>query len=309
MKIDFYNIIVGNATDVGKIRESNEDYMSHFVTTYGYCVIVCDGMGGHAAGEVASQGAIEAIKHYLQDGKLTKLDTANSLLNAIEFANYKLRETVQQNSALTNMGTTCVMALINNAEMYVAHAGDSRLYLIRDNNIKQLTKDHSTIQNLIDARVLTEEEARQSDKRNQITKAIGIFEKVDPSVTMEAFKLKKNDKILLCSDGLIAHVESKEILKIIKAHTDVQEAAMKLIEKANLRGGSDNITVQLIHYYGKSSKLNKNRHIKKIIRIAAIILTAIALGFLGYSRFNPVNKAKPGKTESAETINSGIRKR
>lgn len=292
MKIDSYNIIVGNATDVGKIRESNEDYMAHFATTYGYCVIVCDGMGGHVAGDIAAQGAIEAIRHYLQDGKVTKLDTPNSLLNAIEFANFKLRETVLQNSALSKMGTTCIMALINNSEMYVAHAGDSRLYLIRDNNIKQLSKDHSTIQNLIDAGVLTEEEAKISDKRNQITKAIGIFEKVEPTVTKEAYLLKKNDKILLCSDGLTAHLSQIEILETINANPDVQGAAMELIEKANLGGGSDNITVQLIQYYGKSSNLGKNRRIKKIIRIAVITLIAIALGSLAYLKFVRSDKEK-----------------
>jgi len=304
LKIDSYKILVGNATDIGQIRSYNEDYMAHFKTPYGYCIIVCDGMGGHAAGDVASQGAIEAIKHYLQDGKVTKLDTANSLQNAIEFANYKLREMVQQNPALTGMGTTCVMALINKAEMYVAHAGDSRLYLIRDNNIKQLSKDHSTIQNLIDTGVLTEEEALLSDKRNQITKAIGIFEKVEPTVTKDAFRLKHNDKILLCSDGLTAHVSQKEILETTKAHSDVQEAAMKLIEKANSGGGSDNITVQLIQYYGKSSTLKKNRRIKKIIRIAVIFFIVIAIGYVTYRKLGPSDKDKTKMKEPISTSNN-----
>lgn len=294
MKIDSYNIIVGNATDVGKIRDCNEDYLAHFVTTYGYCIIVCDGMGGHAAGDVASQGAIEAIKHYLQDGKVTKLDTPNSLHNAIEFANYKLRETVQKNSALTGMGTTCVLALINDAKMYVAHAGDSRLYLIRDKSIKQLSKDHSTIQNLIDAGVLTEEEAKLSEKRNQITKAIGIFEKVEPSVSKEAFRLKKDDRILLCSDGLTAHVNDKEILEIISTNADVQLASLKLIEKANNGGGTDNITVQLIQYIGGSSILRKNPRAKKILRFVIVTLIAAIFGYVAYNRWWP---SYNGKTE------------
>ncbi|MDO9254561.1 MAG: Stp1/IreP family PP2C-type Ser/Thr phosphatase [Bacteroidales bacterium] len=314
MKIDTFDIIVGNATDVGKIRECNEDYLSHFVTTYGYCIIVCDGMGGHAAGDVASQGAIEAIKHYLQDGKVTKLDTPNSLLNAIEFANYKLRETVQQNPALTGMGTTCVMALIYDAEMFVAHAGDSRIYLIRDHSIKQLSKDHSTIQNLIDAGVLTEAEAKVSEKRNQITKAIGIFEKVEPTVTKEAFQLKNNDRILLCSDGLTAHVSDEEILEIINANTDVQIASLELIEKANNGGGSDNITVQLIQYIGKSSIARKKRPIKKMLRLGIITLIVAVLGYVIYNKFMPsrnektVPNSSQGKTDTipGDTTNSGI---
>lgn len=314
MKIDSFNIIVGNATDVGKIRECNEDYLAHFDTTYGYCIIVCDGMGGHAAGDIASQSAIEAIKHYLQDGKVTKLDTPNSLQNAIEFANYKLRESVQQNPALTGMGTTCVMALINNAEMYVAHAGDSRLYLIRDNNIKQLSKDHSTIQNLIDAGVLTEEEAKVSEKRNQITKAIGIFEKVEPTVSKEPFRLKNDDKILLCSDGLTAHVSDEEILEIISTNTDVQVASLKLVEKANNGGGTDNITVQLIQYIGKSSIVRKKRPIKKMLRYVIITLFVAVFGYVIYYKWWPSHNEKPKLNSSKDktiinledTTNSGI---
>lgn len=263
MNPESYNISVGNATDVGKIRVINEDYLAHFNTTYGYCVIVCDGMGGHAAGDIASRWALEDIKNYLQDGKVTKLSTAHSLQNAIEFANYKIREAVKHNAELVGMGTTCVMAIIKNAEMYVAHAGDSRLYLIRNNAITQLTKDHSAIQYLIDAGVLTREEALTSEKRNQITKAIGIFEKVDPTITKDPFQLNFNDKILLCSDGLTEHVTSEQILEIINTNPDVQLASMKLIEKANNGGGTDNITVQVIHYTGKSSSEGKNKLLKK----------------------------------------------
>jgi serine/threonine protein phosphatase PrpC len=293
LKIDAYNITVGNATDIGQVRKLNEDYMAHFDTPYGYCVIVCDGMGGHAAGDVASQGAVEAIKHYLQDGKITKLDAASSLHNAIEFANYKLREMVQQNPELAGMGTTCVMVLISKSEMHMAHAGDSRVYLIRDKHIRQLSKDHSTIQNLIDTGILTEEEAKESEKRNQITKAIGIFEKVSPTVTKVPFMLKYNDRILLCSDGLTGHVESNEILDIINDNSDVQVASIKLVEKANLDGGSDNITVQVIHYAGSSLVIRTHRPLKRILRIVAIVLIISALGFAAYSKWGSLLKHEP----------------
>lgn len=288
MKIDSYNLTIGNATDVGKVREVNEDYMAHFATAYGYCAIVCDGMGGHAAGDVASQGAIAAIKHYLQDGNVTRLDTTTSIQNAIEFANYKLRESVKQNSGLVGMGTTCVMALICNAEMYIANAGDSRLYLIRGKHIKQLSKDHSAIQDLIDAGVLTEEEAMLSEKRNQITKAIGIFEKVEPSISKEPFQILTNDKILLCSDGLTAHVSRDEILEIINDNEDVQLAALKLTEKANANGGSDNITVQLIQYSGKPSLNHKRKRSIKMFRYAIISLIIMVLGIVAYLKLWPL---------------------
>ncbi len=297
MKIDHYNIAIGNVSDIGLIRSLNEDYMAHFETPYGYCVIVCDGMGGHSAGDVASQGATEAIKHYLQDGKITKLDASSSLLNAIEFANYKLREMVTHNPEFAGMGTTCVMVLINKDEMHIAHAGDSRVYLIRDKHIRQLSKDHSTIQNLIDSGILSEEEARVSEKRNQITKAIGIFEKVSPTVTKLPIKLKFNDRILLCSDGLTGHLEPNEILEVIYLNPDVQAASMKLIKKANDKGGSDNITAQLIHYTGKASANRIRRPLRRIFRVVILILIIVALGFVIYNKVYLNTNHNPAKNE------------
>jgi protein phosphatase len=308
LKIDTYNIIVGNATDIGQIREINEDYMAHFETPYGYCIIVCDGMGGHAAGDIASQGAIDAIKRYLQDGKVTMLDTPNSLQNAIEFANYKLREMVKQNSSLSGMGTTCILALFQKAEMYMAHAGDSRLYLIRKNSIKQLSKDHSTVQNLIDAGVLSESEALLSEKRNQITKAIGIFDKVEPSVTKEAMGLKQGDKILLCSDGLTAHVTNSEILEIVNTYSDVQEAALKLIEKANSGGGSDNITVQLIQYNGKSFRNRNKKRRNKRLRLVFLTLISVVLAYFAIQKWGPlyIKKTTQNETFKSDSIKSSV---
>ncbi|MFN8241776.1 MAG: Stp1/IreP family PP2C-type Ser/Thr phosphatase [Bacteroidales bacterium] len=289
MKIDNYKLVVGNATDVGQVRKFNEDYMAHFGTTYGYCIIVCDGMGGHTAGDVASQAAIDAIKHYLQDGSMTKFDTATSLLNSIEFANYKLKEMVTLDPSLSGMGTTCVLAMINGNEMHVAHAGDSRLYLIRKNNIIQVSKDHSTVQMLIDAGALTEEESKYSDKRNQITKAIGIFDKVAPSVTSDPILLNHGDKIVLCSDGLTSHVETTEIARIIKSFPDVQTAALKLVEKANTAGGTDNITVQIVEYIGKSPTVKKVGKARKTI---FLILAAFVIALASYSGYYLVRKSK-----------------
>jgi protein phosphatase len=272
LKIDNYGLIVGNATDVGKVRRYNEDYMAHFGTVYGYCIIVCDGMGGHAAGHVASRAAVDAIRHYLQDGKITRTDTANALINAIEFANFRLREMVAQKPELAGMGTTCVIALIKNDELFVAHAGDSRLYFIRGNDIEQVSRDHSTVQDLIDAGVLTEDEALQSEKRNQITKAIGIFEKVGASVIPQPIKLVYNDKILLCSDGLTTHLSDKEILELINQSEDVQVAASLLMENANHGGGSDNITVQLVHYIRKPASRQESGYLGNLFNTAFALL-------------------------------------
>lgn len=298
MKIASHHITIGNATDVGKVREHNEDYMIHFVTPLGYCILVCDGMGGNAAGEEASQNAAAAIKCFLQDEKNTAASIPTVLKNAIEFANFQLREMAQQNPLLKGMGTTCVLALIIKAEMYVAHAGDSRMYLIRGKNITQITKDHSTVQKLVDAGAMTEEEAEQSDKKNQITKAIGIFDKVEPTVTEKPVPLRKHDKILLCSDGLTGHVNRQAIAETINKNKDVQLAAIQLIEKANEGGGYDNITVQIIHYTGKSLRKGKKWLRKKYVVMLILLLLTIATGFVTYKKYfqsykksiNPVNK-------------------
>jgi serine/threonine protein phosphatase PrpC len=279
LKISDYYIKIGNATDVGKVREQNEDYMAHFLTPIGYCIIVCDGMGGHAAGQVASQNSVLSIQQFLQDAKNENLAIPIVLKNAIEFANYQLREMVNKNPELKGMGTTCVMALINNGKLYTAHAGDSRIYLIRKGKILQITKDHSSVQKLIDLGVITEEEAELSDKRNEIIKAIGIFEKVDPTITQTALALHKNDKLLLCSDGLTSHVNKYKINETVQSVNDIQSAALKLIAQANDGGGTDNITVQLIHYTGKTVAGKRKLAIKKMV---ALFILLVAVGYLSF---------------------------
>lgn len=272
MTIPAYNIAIGNATDVGKVREYNEDYMAHFDTPLGYCIVVCDGMGGHAAGDVASQNAIASIQKFLQDSQNNNVAIPTSLKNAIEFANYKLREMVNQNIDLKGMGTTCVLALINKGLLYIAHTGDSRIYLIRKNKIRQITKDHSVIQNLIDSGALTEAEAQVSEKKNQITRAIGIFEKANPTVAEKSLALFRNDKILLCSDGLTGHISNEIITKTVLSTKDIQKAALNLIDQANAEGGSDNITVQLVHYTGKSKSSKKKIFSKFWVTILLLVL-------------------------------------
>ncbi len=293
MNISDYHIAIGNATDIGKIREQNEDYMAHFDTPLGYCIIVCDGMGGHVGGQVASQGAVSAIQQFLQDPQNKNSLIPLALKNAIEFANYQLREMVNQNTALKGMGTTCVLALIKDGQLYTAHAGDSRIYLIRNKHIKQITKDHSIVQKLIDTGVLTEEEAELSDKKHQISKAIGFFEKVDPTITQNPLALHQNDKLLLCSDGLTGHVNKAKINEIVQSTDDIQNATLKLISAANEGGGTDNITVQLMHYTGKSVTRKRRLSIKKLVA-AFIILAAVGcLSFWLYRKNHEPKSVSP----------------
>lgn len=272
------DLVIGNATDVGRVRERNEDYLAHFHTPVGYCIIVCDGVGGHAGGEVASQNCILMVKHFLQDEKNTSKDAPLILKNAIEFANFKLRELVSKDIQLKGMGTTLVLVLIRDGNMYVAHAGDSRAYLIRKNKIKVLTKDHSAVQDLVDSGALSEEEAEISDKKNQITKAIGFFEKVNPTITATPIILQGNDKVLLCSDGLTGHLTNVEINRVVKKHTNIQEATLQLVKSANEKGGGDNITVQLVKFTGKSTR-TKRYYVKLLIAFVTSILVVSALYF------------------------------
>jgi len=295
LAISDYHIKIGNATDVGKVREQNEDYMAHFVTPVGYCIIVCDGMGGHAAGQVASQNSIVSIQRFLCDSAHDNSSIPIILKNAIEFANYQLREMVGKNPELKGMGTTCVLALIKNGQLYTAHAGDSRIYLIRGKSIKQITKDHSSVQKLIDLGVLTEQEAELSDKKNEIVKAIGIFEKAEPTITQSPLALHKNDKLLLCSDGLTGHVTKEKINAAVQSNNDIQNAAIKLIALANDDGGTDNITVQLVHYTGKSAGGTKKSVFKKIV-VLFILLGAVGyLSFWLYKKYYRQN-TKPVKS-------------
>ena len=302
MNVSDYHIAIGNATDVGKVREQNEDYMAHFDTPLGYCIIVCDGMGGHAAGQVAAQNAVGAIQQYLQDKQNEYPDITIALKNAIEFANFQLREMMNQDPALKGMGTTCVLALIKDGRLYTAHAGDSRLYLIRNGNAEQITKDHSSVQKLIDIGVLTEKEAELSDKKNQIDKAIGVFEKVDPAISETPVALHKNDIILLCSDGLTGHVSREKIQETVLVNKDVQNAALKLAELANTGGGSDNITVQLVHYTGKTKIKKKKWLAKKRIAITLLVFVVFAFGFIGYKKYRNNTNQNPGSKKEDSLI-------
>lgn len=282
MKLSSYHIDIGNATDVGKVREHNEDYMAHFDTPAGYCVVICDGMGGNVAGEEASQNAVAAIKFFLQDEANIEPSIPATLRNAIEFANYQIRNIVQKRPELRGMGTTCVLVLIAKNNYFIAHAGDSRLYMVRDGQIQQITKDHSVVQLMVDTGVLTEEEAERSEKKNQITKAIGPFEKVEPAVSDLVSPLLKEDILLLCSDGLTAHVSNQNILEVVSTIDDVQAAAIELIRLANQDGGTDNITIQVIRYSGEPAETAKKARKRSFLGFSLVLLVVLAIGTFAY---------------------------
>jgi protein phosphatase len=228
-------------TDIGMVREVNQDYV--FVTeapigNLPNLLVVADGMGGHRAGEYASRLAVEVLKQELAAS--TEESPEAMIKNAITRANERVLEAARQDAKLSGMGTTLVAATVIDRTLYFANVGDSRLYLLSD-DIKQLSKDHSLVQEMVRLGGINQEEAKSHPDKNIITRAIGAKDDVD--IDFYEYRLKKGDIILMCTDGLSNMVEDEEMLHIVKCSRDVVEAVEQLIERAKEHGGSDNIGV------------------------------------------------------------------
>jgi PPM family protein phosphatase len=233
---------IGNFSDVGKARKINEDNFGSISGTFGILLIICDGMGGYKGGEIASQTAVKSIENHFE--KLNgNYDPSQEIYNAFNSANNSIIQTAHNDSTLSDMGSTVVLVLLKNGLVHYANLGDSRIYRIRQGKILQLTKDNSLVQQMIDSNIITENEAKTHPKKHVITKALGIDADLKPEM-YQPFKLQENDIIILCSDGLTEHVEEEEILKLA-GNNSVSDAAIKLVDLANERGGSDNITIQV----------------------------------------------------------------
>ncbi|MFI3207789.1 MAG: Stp1/IreP family PP2C-type Ser/Thr phosphatase [Eubacteriales bacterium] len=230
-------------TDVGRKRSVNQDYVFKSDGAIGALpnlYIVADGMGGHKAGDYASKYTVEVVCEEIGAGKE---NTPKHLLeDAIIEANRKVLMKSQEEEHLKGMGTTIVAATIVDDILYFANVGDSRLYLIND-GIKQLSKDHSLVEEMVRLGGIKPEEAKNHPDKNIITRAIGAKTKLE--VDCYEQKLKKNDIILMCSDGLSNMIDDEEIFEIVQSGRDAIEAAEKLIDKANEKGGSDNIGIVL----------------------------------------------------------------
>lgn len=229
--------------DVGRKREVNQDYIFVSNEPLGNLpnlLIVADGMGGHRAGDFASRYAVETLKEDLANS--TEDGPEAMIRKAIQSANQKLIEAARQDVRLEGMGTTLVVATVIEHTLYFANVGDSRLYLLHD-TIKQLSKDHSFVQEMVRLGGIDAEEAKHHPDKNIITRAVGAREKVE--VDFFEYRLKKGDMILMCTDGLSNMIEDEEMLAIVKSSRDIVEAVERLVEKANDNGGNDNIGVIL----------------------------------------------------------------
>ena len=230
-------------TDTGLVRTTNQDsYFAGEIADSAVFAVVCDGMGGANAGNIASEAAVKRIYEYVINSyrrNMTEDDIEKLLKNAVVSANIELYDMSVNDPALSGMGTTAVLVLIQNRRAVLAHVGDSRIYLVND-GIKQLTRDHSVVQSLIESGKITPEDAKVHPRKNVITRAIGAEE--DVAVDTGSLSLTPGDTLMLCSDGLTNYLETEDILNIFK-NTDIEKIPSALVEAANAGGGGDNITV------------------------------------------------------------------
>ena len=225
-------LVVGAVTDVGLVRDHNED--GYLVDEAVGLLAVADGMGGHLGGEVASATALAALRRALADN--------GDLGRSVEIANDVVFERSISDRALRGMGTTLTAGLIDDdGHLLIGHVGDSRAYLWRDQQLSRLTTDHSLVEELMAAGELTEEEAERDPRRSMITRALGL----EPNVTVDLYTvdLVAGDRIVLCSDGLTSMVRESEAVAILAVESDPARAARHLVEAANAAGGVDNTTV------------------------------------------------------------------
>jgi len=257
-------------TDLGKTRDHNEDCFivadlstketsllphvrDHVVGPKGSLMMVADGMGGAAAGEVASDMATRVVYDHLittwaEDEESTPQRFAYRLKEAVEEANQKIHGYAKEHPEVKGMGTTTTAVGVLANHLYLTQVGDSRAYLVRQGAAIQLTKDQSLMQRLVDAGELTEEEAEKSERRNIILQALGPDPRVRVDLTHQ--EIRRGDAVVLCSDGLSGQVKKEEIARVVSEARDLSAACGTLIDLANQRGGPDNITVIIARFDG-----------------------------------------------------------
>lgn len=221
----------------------NQDYvyaMGQPIGPFPNLLVVADGMGGHKAGDFASKFTVEVVKREIAGSRSRKPEKV--LHDAIQVANRELIRVASRDVKLEGMGTTLVVATVIGDTLYFANIGDSRLYLI-DDNIKQLSKDHSLVEEMVRLGGIKAEDARNHPDKNIITRAMGV--KDEAEADFYEFRIKRGDKILMCTDGLSNMVEDEDMFGLVKGSRDVVEAVQMLIDRANSNGGRDNIGVVL----------------------------------------------------------------
>jgi len=260
--------LFGSRTDIGCVREQNEDSLIVNPPLY----VVADGMGGHAAGEIASEIAVHTISELAPDHADTE-----ALGKAVMQANRNIMNAPLSGRGREGMGTTCTAAILDGTHLAIAQVGVSRAYLLHNGRLSQITRDHSLVANMVEAGQLTPDEARVHPNRSVITRALGN----DPTTTPDLYEIdvEEGDRLLLCTDGLSSMLEDDEIQAVMNRIPDPQQCASTLVSGALVAGGLDNVTVIIANVEGSRARARKHMALRtKLTAFFIIVLLALCLG-------------------------------
>ncbi|HXG69839.1 MAG TPA: Stp1/IreP family PP2C-type Ser/Thr phosphatase [Gemmatimonadaceae bacterium] len=246
------HLAVAARTDVGRIRKGNEDTLHASANSYRGLFIVADGMGGHAAGEVASEMSVEVVSRGLAElNSLDGGDAQSRVGDALRDANRAVYERTRSERDKLGMGSTVSALLLSDTRFIVGHVGDSRIYLVREGRMEQLTRDHSLVQEQVDAGLITAEQARRHPQSNVITRCIGMANEIEPDVFDGEARV--GDSFLLASDGLTGMVDDRRIEQLLMSRATPARIVDALIAEANNNGGNDNITAVVVRVLATES--------------------------------------------------------
>lgn len=298
----YYYCNVEGGTDIGCKRKANEDWLDTFECCNGLVAVVCDGMGGHVGGQIASHLAVDAIRRFLENNQCA--NAGEAITDACNAANEAILQRAAMQPELTGMGSTCVMLIVKDGKVYIGSIGDSRVYLVRSKKIRQLTTDQSYVQMLVDMGQISKEEAEHHPRKNEITNALGMPDMRPATVLETPIIAEAGDCFILCSDGLSGMVDDSTIARIASNQTGMsqRERVEALINKAKKNGGLDNITCQIVEFaITPPGNAKSTRHPMKWIviglSVVAMILTACGLYFW-YSQDNQAENAE----ENVESV-------
>ena len=287
----------GSRTDIGCVRDHNED--SLVVTPPLFAV--CDGMGGHEAGEVASEIAVNVLAELAP-----KVPDSAALRSAVVAANAEIIQAASDGRGREGMGTTCTAAVIKGERIVIAQVGDSRAYLLTGGHLQQITRDHSLVADMVESGQMTKEQARTAPNRSIITRALGTAPDTQPDIY--EINVKAGDRLLICSDGLSGMIEDKDIEDTLKRIEDPQRCASVLVSEAITAGGLDNVTVIVADVAGEAEK--KRRRVARKTKITAAIIIVLLAGILGGAAFGAnywLNRvAYLGESEGNVAVYRGI---
>ncbi|MBS1788740.1 MAG: Stp1/IreP family PP2C-type Ser/Thr phosphatase [Acidobacteria bacterium] len=241
-----HQIIIAHRTDTGLERKENEDAICcvNDERNGGSLIVLADGLGGGSCGQIASQLAVQTVRQSFFSTSDAEFSIHDRLALAIAEANRVIHHRSSRDRQCKGMGSTCATLALQDEVAYVAHVGDSRVYLVRDNRIRQLTRDHSRVQRMLDDGLITEDEAASHPERNWLERALGLKPQILPDLLPEPIRVARDDTFLLCTDGLTNLVRDEEIFRMVQM-APAAHACEALIALANERGGTDNITVAI----------------------------------------------------------------